>query len=480
MSPRDGGVRAPARSGGGVAAATWAHSRGPLSSRFWGRCLTIFWCSLSYIFLLSPMIVVMGASFQGGEFNTAIRFPPVEPSIQWYLEIPLDQLRALGISLALASVAALGACVIGIPAALGIVRSNLQLKTVISAIFRSPLQIPAIVSGIAFLQLFYAIGDATGLYWQGTLYGLAVGHIFVATPFVIGSVVAVLQRFDNRLEEAALILGASRFRAFRRVTLPVITPGVYAGALYGFMVSFGDVPLSIFLTAPGFVTYPVEIFFTMENDFDPSMLASGSVVIYTCMILLLLVQMIPDITSGGGLANFGGIVHAAGGDETNVAPGLDLINKLKIRKFWSRGGQTVTEYQSGDIYASISHAGWCQRAGMAGAPVATVHPRINDAHTGVHKYGWMGIMKSTTDPKTIEAAHWFMNQYLDGDYQYYFAKQSGVAPVNRKGLAQMAEDPMVSKFMITDLDKLGNFLRIDYNKVDISQWMDQWNRAIAK
>ena len=127
------------------------------------------------------------------------------------------------------------------------------------------------------------------------------------------------------------------------MTLPVITPGVYAGALYGFMVSFGDVPLSIFLTAPGFVTYPVEIFFTMENDFDPSMLASGSVVIYTCMILLLLVQMIPDITSGGGLANFGGIVHAAGGDETNVAPGLDLINKLKIRKFWSRGGQTVTE-----------------------------------------------------------------------------------------------------------------------------------------
>ena len=190
--------------------------------------------------------------------------------------------------------------------------------------------------------------------------------------------------------------------------------------------------------------------------------------------------MIPDITSGGGLANFGGLVHAAGGDETNVQPGLDLINKLKIRKFWSRGGQTVTEYQSGDIYASISHAGWCQRAAMAGAPVATVQPYINDAHTGVHKYGWMGIMKSTTDPKTIEAAHWFMNEYLDGEYQYYFAKQSGVAPVNRKGLALMAEDELVSKFMTTDLDKLGRFLRIDYGKVDISQWMDQWNRAIAQ
>ena len=285
---------------------SWVRGRGPLSAKFWARCLTVFWCSLSYIFLLSPMIVVIGASFQGGEFNTAIRFPPQDPSFQWYLEIPKDQIRALGISLLLASAATLGACIIGIPAALGIVRSRLKLKTLISAIFRSPLQIPAVVSGIAFLQLFYFIGDSTGFYWQGTIVGLAIGHIFVATPFVIGSVVAVLQRFDTRLEEAALIHGASRWRAFRRVTLPVIMPGVYAGGLYGFMVSFGDVPLSIFLTAPGFVTYPVEIFFDMENDFDPSMLASGSVVIYTCLILLLVVQRLIGLEallrsgSGGG------------------------------------------------------------------------------------------------------------------------------------------------------------------------------------
>ena len=190
--------------------------------------------------------------------------------------------------------------------------------------------------------------------------------------------------------------------------------------------------------------------------------------------------MIPDITSGGGLANFGGLVYAAGGDEGNVKPGVELINKLKIRKFWSRGGQTVTEYQSGDIYASISHAGWCQRAAMAGVPVASVHPKINAEHTGVHKYGWMGIMKSTTDPKVIAAAHWFMNEYLDGDYQFYFAKNSGVAPVNKKGMALMGTDPMVSKFMTTNGDMLGKFLRIDYTKANISNWMDEWNRSITK
>ena len=92
------------------------------------------------------------------------------------------------------------------------------------------------------------------------------------------------------MEEAALSLGASRFRTFTRVTLPVIMPGVYAGALYSFMVSFGDVPISIFLTAPDFTTYPVELFYGLENDFDPSILASASLVIFFCLLALLAMQ----------------------------------------------------------------------------------------------------------------------------------------------------------------------------------------------
>ena len=195
-------------------------------------------------------------------------------------------------SFALADAAALGACILGIPAALGIVRGVLPGRTFISAVFRAPLQIPAIVTGIAFLQLFYLVGDASGLYLQGTFWGLYLGHLFVATPYVVGTVTAILQRFDMRLEEAAFSLGASRWSTFRRVTLPVIKPGVYAGALYAFMVSFGDVPISIFLTAPGFVTYPIELFYGLENDFDPSILASSSLVILFCLIVLLVMQKI--------------------------------------------------------------------------------------------------------------------------------------------------------------------------------------------
>ena len=81
-------------------------------------------------------------------------------------------------------------------------------------------------------------------------------------------------------------------------------PGVYAGALYAFMVSFGDVPISIFLTSPGFVTYPVEIFYALENDFDPSLMASATMVIFVCLLMLLVVQKAVGLDallkSGGG------------------------------------------------------------------------------------------------------------------------------------------------------------------------------------
>ena len=144
----------------------------------------------------------------------------------------------------LGGAAALGACVIGIPAALGIVRGRLPGRTLISSIFRAPLQIPAIVTGIAFLQMYYLIGDATGLYFQGTFLGLYTWDIFSWLH-------ALCCRHRDRNSAAVRHeAGGSRIQSWRQplehipksVTLPVIMPGVYAGALYAFMVSFGDVP----------------------------------------------------------------------------------------------------------------------------------------------------------------------------------------------------------------------------------------------
>ncbi len=246
-----------------------------------------------YVFLLAPVLVVVVASFDGGDpvaGRAFLNFPPSSVSLQWYFEIQPRLFHALWISLLVAAFAAVVGTLVGVPAALGLARSNLRGKTLLGALFRAPLQIPFIVIGIAFLQTYYLLGNYFGFRIAGSFVGLALGHLFVATPYVIGSVGAILQRFDTSLEEAALSLGASRWRTFRRVTLPIIMPGIYAGALFSFMVSFGDVPISLFLASPQYTTLPLEIFHSMEFDFDAAILAISTLIVAGSLIVLWLVQ----------------------------------------------------------------------------------------------------------------------------------------------------------------------------------------------
>jgi putative spermidine/putrescine transport system permease protein len=261
------------------------------------------WVAGIYLFLFAPLVVVVGASFDGGD-RTFMNFPPSNLSLHWYGRIAPDLFQALGLSVVLGVTAALAACLIGVPAALGLVRAEFRGKSVVAALFRAPLQIPAVVIGVSFLKLYYFVGDVIGFYAVGSLPGLIVAHTFLASPYVIGSVTAVLQRFNLRLEEAALSLGASPWTAFRRVTLPVIMPGVYTGAMYAFLVSFGDVPVSLFLGAGGTQPFAAKIFHLMEFDFDPSLLAIATFIIFGSLALIYVLQravgMEALVRSGGG------------------------------------------------------------------------------------------------------------------------------------------------------------------------------------
>lgn len=261
------------------------------------------WVGIIYGFLLAPLVVVIGASLNGGE-KAFMNFPPTDLSLRWYGRISEELRQALVISVSLGVITAAASCAVGVPAALGIVRGQFPGKSFVAALFRAPLQIPAVVIGVSFLKFYYAIGDAFGFYPMGTLGGLAVAHTFMATPYVIGAVSAVLQRFNPRLEEAAQSLGAGRWRAFRRVTLPLIMPGVFTGGLYAFLVSFGDVPVSLFLGATGFTTFPVEVFNAMEFDFDPSILAIATIIIFASIAMLWAIQRMIGlealVRSGGG------------------------------------------------------------------------------------------------------------------------------------------------------------------------------------
>jgi putative spermidine/putrescine transport system permease protein len=273
--------------------------------RLAARVAAAVWIAAVYAFLLVPLLVVAGASLNGGPPVAYVSFPPERISLDWYRDIPPSQLRAIWLSLGLATAAAAAATLLGVPAALGLVRGRLPGKALIGALLRAPLQIPLVVIGVAFLQLYHAVGDLVGLELAASFPGLVVAHAFAGTPYVIGATVAVLQRFDARLEEAALSLGASRWSTLRRVTLPVIMPGVYTGALYAFMLSFTDVPVVLFLAGPGFTTFPVEVFHTFQFDFNPTVLASSTLVMLFSLGVLLLIQRVVGLDAllrSGGVA----------------------------------------------------------------------------------------------------------------------------------------------------------------------------------
>jgi putative spermidine/putrescine transport system permease protein len=143
---------------------------------------------------------------------------------------------------------------------------------------------PAVVIGVALLQ-YYSV---TGL--RGSLFGLLMAHVVITAPYVVRSALASLAGQDIALEEAARVLGASGFEAFRLVTLPLIRPGLAAGALFAFITSLDNVPVTIFLIGANQTTLPVLIFSSVEMGVDPSVAAVSTLLIVATGIVLLIAE----------------------------------------------------------------------------------------------------------------------------------------------------------------------------------------------
>lgn len=251
------------------------------------------------IFMVGPLIVIVGASLDGGE-NSFMNFPPQELSLRWYLAIPAPYWRTLGTSLMLAIACTALSLAVGVPAALGIVRGSLPGRSLIASIFRTPLQIPAIVAGIAFLQAYYSLAGLLGFRIVDTFGGLLVAHMFISVPYIVGSCVSVLHRFNNTLEDAAYSLGASSLSTFFKVTLPVIAPGIYAGSIYAFITSFDDLPVALLVGGSKYTTFPVYLYTSMQFDFNSSILAVSSVVIIFSIAIMIVAQRFSGVGSRRG------------------------------------------------------------------------------------------------------------------------------------------------------------------------------------
>ncbi|MGD9944014.1 MAG: ABC transporter permease [Burkholderiaceae bacterium] len=244
---------------------------------------------LAFVFLLAPFIVVVGASFDGRTSYFA-QFPPQQLTLDWYTRIPPAYWRALLTSFLVACTVSVLATLIGLTASLGIVRSGIAGTQALQAFFRLPLQIPLVVSGAVFLEFYFKVAAVLGIELLYTFRGLVIAHLFVAIPYSVGAISSVLVRFDTRLEEAAYSLGASGWSAFRRVTLPAVRSGLVISIFYSFIVSFGDVPISLFLVNNEISTLPVRLFYDMQFDFHPTVMAISSLILGFSFVLVLTVQ----------------------------------------------------------------------------------------------------------------------------------------------------------------------------------------------
>lgn len=258
-----------------------------IEAHHWALAAT---AALVYAFMLAPIVIVAIGSLES-EHSYYIRIPPRTISLAAYWSIPAKYVTALLVSLGLAAAAALISTLLGTMAALALVRGRVRARPALEAYFRVPLQIPGVVVGVAFLIFYNRLAQASGLDLLGTFPGVLTAHVFITLPYAVSSVAVVLARMNPHIEEAAHTLGARPWSIFRRVTLPIIKPGVFTGFFYGFVISFGDVPLTVFIAGgKTATTLPVEIFHTLQFDFDPSVLAVSVVVVLVCTAMILLVQ----------------------------------------------------------------------------------------------------------------------------------------------------------------------------------------------
>jgi len=230
-------------------------------------------------FLLLPIAIIAVFALNPTPY---IAFPPVGVSLRWFAKFfsSSDFMNSLWLSLRVAAVVVVLSTVLGALAALAIARGNLPGARLLTAVFLSPLMLPAILTGLALFQVFMLAGIGR------PLWGLVVGHTLVAVPYVLRTTLAVLHDFDRRIEEAAAVLGASPARVFREVTLPLIRPGVMAGGIFAFIVSFDQFPISLFLVVPNGETLPVVLFNYIRFDLDGAIAAASMVSIALALMVV--------------------------------------------------------------------------------------------------------------------------------------------------------------------------------------------------
>lgn len=247
---------------------------------------------LAILILIGPVVIVVAMSFTTSQ---TLRFPPPGFSLRWY-EALLDPVRsapihgAAGNSLWVAAIATIAGCVLSVLAALAITRVRRPSARALETSFLAPLVLPTLSYGLAALMFFSVVGV------RPSLNLLIAGHLVVIAPFVFRTTLASLTQLDPTLLEASANLGASRFYGFRRITLPLIAPGIAAGAFLAFISSMDNVPVSLFLSTARTGMLPIRMWGMMESTLDVRIAAIAGVLIVVTLALMIVMDRFTGLT----------------------------------------------------------------------------------------------------------------------------------------------------------------------------------------
>lgn len=252
----------------------------PIARCAWGALI-----ALIYLFLLAPLLVVLVISFDTRPY---LAFPPAGFSLGSYVAAAKNPafMHAFGVSVVAGLIAALLALAAGVPAALVLTRQRFRGREALATLFLSPLLVPHIVLAVGVLLVLAPI------HLLDSYTGLVMAHVGITIPYVIRTVSLSLAAVDPRCEEAARVHGASPLTVFRRVTLPLAAPGLIAGGVIAFLVSFDEAVIALFITSERVRTLPLEIFKYIEFRTDPQIAALSMMLILVSMALMTLVERV--------------------------------------------------------------------------------------------------------------------------------------------------------------------------------------------
>ena len=236
---------------------------GPIALAYHGLFVT---------FMLAPILVVCWVAFTPEGY---LSFPTDRWSLRWFYAIGRypEFISAFWRSIWLGALSSAIAVGFSVPAALAIARYRFRGREALTALFMSPLMIPHLVLGIAFLRFFTQIGIG------GTFAGLVLAHIVVVLPFALRLTLASAVGLDRSIEHAAISLGASEAVVLKRITLPLVLPGLVSGWALAFVNSFDEVTMTVFIAAPGTETLPVRMFLYIQDNIDPLVTSVSACVI---------------------------------------------------------------------------------------------------------------------------------------------------------------------------------------------------------